>query len=122
MTVTRGKETMSKSTLTQAPTDPATVTPTEPTAPPTVPAESAKAPTLKGYAVKVGKNSPIATVSAKAPTLKGYAVKVGKNSPIATVRSAGIVFTGEAQIFAVEHEAMAELKNNPWLEVTEVTE
>lgn len=99
MTVTRGKETMSKSTLTQAPTDPATVTPTDPTAPPTVPTEPAKA-----------------------PTLKGYAVKVGKNSPIATVRSAGIVFTGEAQIFAVEHEAMAELKNNPWLEVSEITE
>lgn len=90
---------MSKSTLTQAPADPTTVTPTDPTAPPTAPID----PGL-------------------APVLKGYAVKVGKDSPVATVRSAGSVFTREAQILAIEHEAMAELKNNPWLEVTEVTE
>lgn len=62
------------------------------------------------------------TVPEATPAVKGYAVKVGKDSPVRTVRSAGIVFTGEAQFIAVDHSAVSELRNNPWLDVTEVTE
>lgn len=86
---------MNKSTATQAPTDPASTTPTVPPTAPTEP-ESAQ--------------------------LKGYAVKVGKDSPVSTVRSAGIVFTAEAQFVALDHPALAELRRNPWLETSEVTE
>ena len=102
--VTRVKETMSK-TSTQSPTDP-TAPPTEPTVPPTDPTAPPTEPTV-----------PEAT-----PAVKGYAVKVGKESPVHTVRSAGIVFTAEAQFIAVDHPAVSELRNNPWLDVTEVTE
>ena len=74
-------------------------TPADPTVPPTVPAEPEVA-----------------------STLKGYAVKVGKDSPVSTVRSAGIVFTSTAQLIALDHPALAELRANPWLETTEVME
>lgn len=84
---------MSKTT--QTPTDPASTTPTVPPTAPTEP-ESAQ--------------------------LKGYTVKVGKESPVRTVRSAGIVFTSEAQFIVLDHPALAELRANPWLETSEVME
>jgi hypothetical protein len=51
-----------------------------------------------------------------------YVIKVSAASPVRSVRSAGIIFTDIVQRLPADHAAIAELKTNPWLEVTEAAE
>ena len=51
-----------------------------------------------------------------------YAIKVSTASPVRSVRSAGIIFTDIVQRLPADHAAIAELKSNPWLDVTEAAE
>ena len=51
-----------------------------------------------------------------------YVIKVSAASPVRSVRSAGIIFTDIVQRLPADHAAIAELKSNPWLEVTEAAE
>ena len=51
-----------------------------------------------------------------------YVIKVSAASPVRSVRSAGIIFTDIVQRLPADHAAIAELKSDPWLEVTEAAE
>ena len=51
-----------------------------------------------------------------------YVIKVRAASPVRSVRSAGITCTAIVHVLPADHAAIAELKSNPWLDATEVTE